>query len=122
MNQQAIGPHPIGSFEVWVPIESFSVIYGWFLLNREDLSVMIHPLTRYELLDHTIHSTWMGTPMKLRLDVLAQELKEISSQYPNLRMGYASENSLQNNWEIVIKDQVQIEQDMIALNVECESQ
>eukprot|EP00026_Physarum_polycephalum_P010852 Phypoly_transcript_11034.p2 GENE.Phypoly_transcript_11034~~Phypoly_transcript_11034.p2 ORF type:complete len:128 (-),score=15.03 Phypoly_transcript_11034:816-1199(-) len=47
VNYTPVGPHLIGSYEVWVPIESFAVVFGWFTLNRDDLSILVHPLTRY---------------------------------------------------------------------------
>ncbi|RKO87258.1 hypothetical protein BDK51DRAFT_26703 [Blyttiomyces helicus] len=36
------GPHP-----VWAPIEHFGQVYSWLMLNRpENLSILIHPLTK----------------------------------------------------------------------------
>jgi hypothetical protein len=37
---------------------------------REGLSVLLHPETGDDLLDHTAHAVWLGTPLELRLDRL----------------------------------------------------
>lgn len=37
VNMEARGPHPIGSYEVWVPSETFGAVYGWLCLNRGQL-------------------------------------------------------------------------------------
>ena len=46
MNMRPIGPHPIGSYEVWAPKEYFAHAMSFFMLNRDELSILVHPLTR----------------------------------------------------------------------------
>ena len=52
-NTAPIGPHISGSFEVWVPCESFASVLSWMTLHRGGLSVFIHSLTELEVHDHT---------------------------------------------------------------------
>jgi aromatic ring-cleaving dioxygenase len=40
------------------------------MLNRDGLPVLLHPETGDDLLDHTAHAVWFGTPLELRLDRL----------------------------------------------------
>ncbi|KAG9001592.1 hypothetical protein FRB93_012018 [Tulasnella sp. JGI-2019a] len=69
VNDGPMGPHPIGSYEIWCPMESFASVYSYLALNRGDLrlvslyawlnmrglmtivkfSIFIHPLTRDEV-------------------------------------------------------------------------
>lgn len=88
MNHQPVGPHLGGSFETWVPIESFAKVYSWFTLHRGSLSILVHPLTRYEREDHTTHASWLGQPWVLDLDFLREDLGEPPAQYPELDLGY----------------------------------
>ncbi|MET3426353.1 aromatic ring-cleaving dioxygenase [Actinoplanes tereljensis] len=57
-----------------VQVELTSVQLGavveWLMLNRAGLSVLIHPETGSDLLDHTDHALWLGSPLSLRLDRL----------------------------------------------------
>ena len=37
VNQGPMGPHVVGSYEVWVPKESFADVFGYLALNRGEL-------------------------------------------------------------------------------------
>ncbi|KAI8898370.1 DOPA-like domain-containing protein [Globomyces pollinis-pini] len=87
VNRSPVGPHPIGSFETWVPIEYFGEAYSFFTLNRKGLSVLLHPLTREEVKDHTERAMWMGAPMPLKVDQLTPLLDHVPAQYPELGLG-----------------------------------
>lgn len=89
MNHHAVGPHPSGSFEVWVPEESLAKALSWITLNRGSLSILIHPLTRYERVDHSTHATWIGQPWTIDLLALREDLKTPPLQYPELGLGYS---------------------------------
>ncbi|OQR88347.1 hypothetical protein ACHHYP_06876 [Achlya hypogyna] len=90
LNLVPVGPHPIGSFETWAPVEHFPEVYSWFLANRNGLSVFIHPLTREEVRDHTERAAWMGSPLVLDVSQLSTQLAEPASQYPFFNLGYAA--------------------------------
>ncbi|XP_037028346.1 DOPA 4,5-dioxygenase-like [Bradysia coprophila] len=89
LNMQPVGPHPMGSFETWVPVEYFAKLYEWFLQKRGRLTIFVHPLTRHELADHTERIVFMGKPFPLRTDVLREEIPNFESQYKYLNLGYA---------------------------------
>jgi aromatic ring-cleaving dioxygenase len=40
------------------------------MLNREDLSILVHPLTGDSVADHTRFALWLGSPVPLRVEVL----------------------------------------------------
>ncbi|ORX63660.1 hypothetical protein K493DRAFT_322095 [Basidiobolus meristosporus CBS 931.73] len=89
-NEEPRGPHPCGSFEVWCPREYLSQVLSFFILNRRGLSILIHPLSRHEVLDHTERSMWLGTPYPLDITALQEELDEVPFQYPELGLGYSA--------------------------------
>eukprot|EP01116_Phalansterium_solitarium_P013525 TRINITY_DN3090_c0_g1_i1.p2 TRINITY_DN3090_c0_g1~~TRINITY_DN3090_c0_g1_i1.p2 ORF type:complete len:145 (+),score=19.55 TRINITY_DN3090_c0_g1_i1:54-488(+) len=76
------GPHPIGSYEVWCPAEDLPRALSWFMLHRGTHSVLLHPLTRYEIRDHTERAMWLGQPVPLDLSVLSADLGRPASQRP----------------------------------------
>jgi len=90
VNYEPRGPHPIGSYENWVPIETFANVYQWFIQNHEGLSILVHPLSRYEIEDHSTRAAWIGEKLPLDLSKLTPVLDYIPLQYPELGLGYSS--------------------------------
>jgi aromatic ring-cleaving dioxygenase len=76
-----MGPHPIPQFQVKFTTERFQDIVPWLMLNRDGLDVLVHPLTDSNYNDHAIHALWLGTPVKLKLDVLTRPYG--AHQYPS---------------------------------------
>ena len=71
VNYSPAGPHPAGSFETWVPIEYFDKAMSFFMLNRGDLTVLVHPLSDNEMWDHTAGAMWLGDSYRLDLTALS---------------------------------------------------
>eukprot|EP00842_Homolaphlyctis_polyrhiza_P006375 jgi/Hompol1/6739/HPOL_001546-RA len=93
VNEIPIGPHPIGSYEVWVPQEHFARAYSWFLLNRPpELMILLHPLTRQERRDHSERAVFLGGPpgIPIKLDELRELADKLPLQYPELGLGYSA--------------------------------
>ncbi|KAG9407777.1 hypothetical protein AC1031_021017 [Aphanomyces cochlioides] len=89
LNMKPIGPHPVGSFETWVPIESFAAVFDWFLTNRNGLNILVHPLSNEDQRDHSERATWMGEPQKLKLSFLSTWRPNVALQYPHFGLGYS---------------------------------
>ena len=64
------GPHPISQFNTVFRTEDFPTVVPWLMLNRQDLDVLIHPLTNDMFDDHTIYAAWLGTPVRLKVETL----------------------------------------------------
>lgn len=94
LDMQPTGPHPVGQFETWVPVEYFAKLYGWFLLKRNRLSIFIHPLTKQELIDHTDRKVFMGNAYTLNTNKLRELIPNFKSQYEYLKLGYARPKKL----------------------------
>ncbi|TFY79188.1 hypothetical protein EWM64_g4827 [Hericium alpestre] len=90
VNLSPIGPHPVGSYEIWCPSESFSSLFSYLCMNRGDLSVLVHPLTREERSDHDTRKAWIGPSYPLDLSVLPVKSETVPLQYPSLKLGYSS--------------------------------
>ncbi|RYZ77553.1 MAG: hypothetical protein EOP04_30965 [Proteobacteria bacterium] len=58
-------------FGIDIPRSEFEGVVQYLMLNRGGHSILIHPVTDNELLDHTQHALWLGAPQPLNLSVLA---------------------------------------------------
>ncbi len=70
IHQKPVGPHPSWSCQLAFSRSEYADLLSWLALNRKDLTILIHPLTGNDLLDHTDYASWMGEPQPLKLDVL----------------------------------------------------
>ena len=67
---EAIGPHPTGMFEADFGARDFGVVVPWLMANRRGLSVLVHPCSGDDLLDHTDYALWLGPVLPLNLEIL----------------------------------------------------
>ncbi len=65
-----VGPHRQSMYQVAFAREEFPRLVPWLMLNREGLSILVHPLTGDDYEHHATHSLWLGPPLPLNLDVL----------------------------------------------------
>jgi aromatic ring-cleaving dioxygenase len=65
-----VGPHPRAMYQVAFAVAEFPRLVPWLMLNRDGLSILIHPLTGDDYDDHAHHALWLGTPLALDLEVL----------------------------------------------------
>jgi DOPA 4,5-dioxygenase len=66
-HDRPVGPHPHWSYQVAFPAALFAAIVPWLALNRDGLTVFIHPNTADDLSDHRDHALWMGSMPALDL-------------------------------------------------------
>jgi len=64
-----VGPHPIGSCQVSVPVELFQELITWLLVHREGIDFFIHPVTGDDLIDHRDCAIWLGKSYPLDLTI-----------------------------------------------------
>jgi aromatic ring-cleaving dioxygenase len=65
-----VGPHPVAMYQLAFAVAEFPRLVPWIMLNRGDLSILVHPLTGDDYEDHSRHALWLGQPVALRLEVL----------------------------------------------------
>ena len=64
------GPHVTRMFGVDIAIADLPEVLGFLMLNHGPHSVLVHPVTDSELMDHTHHALWLGVPQPLDLSRL----------------------------------------------------
>jgi len=74
LNLEPIGPHPIGSFETCCNVTSLGPGVSFFMKNHGKFSILLHPLTKSEVLDHSERAFWMGQKLLLDFSHLSSAL------------------------------------------------
>ncbi|HEY6256743.1 MAG TPA: DOPA 4,5-dioxygenase family protein [Xanthobacteraceae bacterium] len=64
-----VGPHPQSMYQIAFPREILPAFLPWLMLNRDGLTVLLHPETGNDYVDHTDHAAWFGAMLPLRLEV-----------------------------------------------------
>ncbi len=65
-----IGPHPTGSFQIAFDVQMFALLVPWLTLNRNGLSILVHPNTDDPVADHSDHALWLGPQLPIDLEML----------------------------------------------------
>jgi aromatic ring-cleaving dioxygenase len=73
VHDRPVEPHTQPMYQVAFTTDVFPRIVPWLLLNRNGLSVLVHPNTGYARDDHLVHALWLGIPMPLHGDILPNE-------------------------------------------------
>ncbi|MHA1566631.1 MAG: DOPA 4,5-dioxygenase family protein [Alphaproteobacteria bacterium] len=68
-HDRPIGPHPEWSYQIAFDTALFADLVPWLSLNRDDLTIFIHPLTGNDLADHSNFVMWLGTSATLDLGI-----------------------------------------------------
>lgn len=69
-HDEPVGPHPIAMYQVAFAVDELPRLLPWLMLNRGELSVLVHPLTGDDYADHALFALWLGAPQPLRLETL----------------------------------------------------
>jgi DOPA 4,5-dioxygenase len=67
---EPVGPHPTPMYQVAFPVAEFPRLVPWLMLNRQGLTVLVHPETGDDYTDHADRALWLGAPLPLRLETL----------------------------------------------------
>jgi DOPA 4,5-dioxygenase len=65
-----VGPHPIPMYQVVFSTDQFATLVPFLMLERDGLSVLVHPETGDDVADHSAHALWLGAPLPLDLEIL----------------------------------------------------
>jgi aromatic ring-cleaving dioxygenase len=65
-----VGPHPQAMYQVAFDPALFPALMPFIALNREGLTVLVHPETGRQKADHLEHAVWMGAVLPLDASVL----------------------------------------------------
>ena len=67
---QPVGPHPKPMFQIAFSPAVFEQIVPWLMLNREGLSILVHPDTGNDVVDHRDSPLWLGARLDLDIGFL----------------------------------------------------
>ena len=69
-HDRPIGPHPSASYQIAFRPELFGSLISWLAVNRQGLTVFVHPETGDAQADHSAPVIWLGESHKLSLAAL----------------------------------------------------
>jgi DOPA 4,5-dioxygenase len=69
-HDELVGPHLRSMFQIAFPSTMLASFLPWLMLNREGLTILLHPETGNAYADHTDHAAWLGGVLPLKLEVL----------------------------------------------------
>ena len=70
-HDKPVGPHPMWSYQIAFDAALFGEIIPFLALNREGLTVFVHPNTGDAVADHTDHVMWLGASRDLDVSTLS---------------------------------------------------
>ncbi len=68
VHQKLVGPHPEWSCQLSFSAGQIGEVLPWLILNRNGLTVFIHPVTGNDLDDHTKYIMWLGDSKPLNIE------------------------------------------------------
>ena len=71
-HDEPVGPHPVAMYQVAFASEELTSLVPWLMLNRDGLTILLHPETGDDYRDHTAHAAWFGAVLPLRVEVFRQ--------------------------------------------------
>lgn len=72
-HERTVGPHPRWSYQIAFKAALFDSLVPWLMLNREGLTIFLHPNTGDDLADHRDHPLWMGELLELNLGMFERK-------------------------------------------------
>ena len=69
-HDELVGPHTQSMYQIAFPADLAGSFLPWLMLNRDGLTVLLHPETGDDYTDHTAHACWFGAMLPLRVEVL----------------------------------------------------
>ena len=61
----------LGKLDYWRTL--LASFLPWLMLNRDGLTILLHPGTGDAYADHTDHAAWLGGILRLRLGIFRKE-------------------------------------------------
>jgi DOPA 4,5-dioxygenase len=75
-HDELVGPHLRSMYQVAFAPDLLASFLPWLMLNRDGLTVLLHPGTGDSYADHTKHAAWLGEVLPLKTEVLRRGSEE----------------------------------------------
>jgi aromatic ring-cleaving dioxygenase len=72
-HDELVGPHPQSMYQIAFPAGMLAGFVPWLMLNRDGLTILLHPETGDDYTDHTAHAAWFGAVLPLRVEVFKKK-------------------------------------------------
>jgi DOPA 4,5-dioxygenase len=69
---EPVGPHVQPMYLFSFAPEQFAAVVPFVMLNRQGLTVLLHPDSGRPRDDHTINAVWMGEVLPVKMDILPE--------------------------------------------------
>ena len=69
-HDELVGPHLRSMYQVAFPTTMLESFLPWLMLNRDGLTILLHPGTGDAVADHTKHAAWLGEVLPVKLEAL----------------------------------------------------
>jgi DOPA 4,5-dioxygenase len=74
-HDEQVGPHTRSMYQVAFPAGMLASFLPWLMLNRDGLTVLVHPETGNARADHTDHAAWLGAILPIRLEAFEADAR-----------------------------------------------
>jgi aromatic ring-cleaving dioxygenase len=75
-HDELVGPHSRSMYQIAFARGMLAKFLPWLMLNRDGLTVLLHPETGNDYRDHTAHAAWLGAVLPLRLEAFGDEQRD----------------------------------------------
>ena len=82
VHDRLVGPHARTMYQVAFDVPTFCKFVPWLMLNRQGLTVLVHPNTRDTRRDHLVHAMWMGEVLDIVRPQMLGEDEELEVAPP----------------------------------------
>ncbi len=80
---EPVGPHVGAMYQVAFDVDLFATLVPWLMLNRQGLTVLVHPNTDRPRDDHVLYPLWMGEVLAVKEEVLREARPDTEAIVPN---------------------------------------
>jgi aromatic ring-cleaving dioxygenase len=72
-HDELVGPHTQSMYQIAFASDLLAAFLPWLMLNRDGLTILLHPETGNDYRDHTAHAAWLGGVLPLRLEAFGEQ-------------------------------------------------
>ena len=71
-HDEEVGPHVQAMYQIAFPPELFPSLVPFLMMNRMELTVLVHPQSGRPRDDHTVNAMWLGAVLPVKTEVLRE--------------------------------------------------